>query len=287
MSQTLPKMITTPTTYNAILDRNEKPVQFIPDKSKKINYCIESNPGAKKFFEHVYISPAANEAMSEYVRLCKDEISWLATIIEGDGFLTIENVFLFKQEVSGTTTELDEHALGEFYTDMLMNPPDGDIEKATDTLDRIRCWGHSHVNMGVNPSAKDDSTMQEFAANVAPTEMDYMVRLIANKKGEIKIDIYYYNRFLKALDVPWTVINHATGNDFAAQIEKLVSKKTYQYTNISTYKGSNITNSNHTTDTAQKKTDGSTESTGNADPFGTSFFDRRAEASGDGWHWCG
>jgi len=295
MTQALPKPTTTVYKYNAVLDRTEKPVQFIPDRTKKIGYIIANNPNEKKFFEHIYVTPVAAEAMAEYVRLCKDEISWLATIKEGDGSLTIEDVFLFKQEVSGTTTELDEHGLAEFYSNMLMDPPDGDIEKASDILNRIRCWGHSHVNMGVSPSGTDDRTMQEFCNNVVTTDMPYMVRLIANKKGDMKIDIYYYSRFLVAVDVPWSILSHTTGRDFASQIEALVTKKSYSYQGGAPYSGGyQGGGSNHTSHlsewtggsggTTQKKTDDATGSTGSTNKTPT-FHERRQEAESENWEW--
>ena len=291
MTQALTKPTTT-YNYNAVLDRTEKPVQFIPDRTKKLGYVIANNPNEKKFFDQVYVTPQAAEAMAEYVRLCKDEISWLATIREGDGNITIEEVFLFKQEVSGTTTELDEHGLGEFYSNMLMDPPDGDIEKASDILNRIRCWGHSHVNMGVSPSGTDDRTMQDFCNNVINTDMPYMVRLIANKKGEMKIDIYYYSRYLVAVDVPWTILSHTTGKDFAGQIEALVTKKSYT-TYTGGYTGGNGVNrsstnlsdwSNTNIGSTQKKTDDATGSTGSTTKT-TNFHERRKEAESENWTW--
>ena len=48
----------------------------------------------------------------------------------------------------------------------------------------MKLWGHSHVNMGVSASSQDDKQIKELKANT-----DFFIRVIMNKKDEIKIDI--------------------------------------------------------------------------------------------------
>src|SRR5690606_38028013 len=56
-----------------------------------------------------------------------------------------------------------------------------------------------HVNMGVTPSGQDDLQMKTFKDG----GHDWFIRLIANKKGEMKLDIYDYNAGVAYIDVPW------------------------------------------------------------------------------------
>ena len=61
-------------------------------------------------------------------------------------------------------------------------------DNGMDIWNNMRVWGHSHVNMSTSPSGQDDKQMETFLEN----ENNFFIRIIGNKKGDFKIDIYDY-----------------------------------------------------------------------------------------------
>ena len=145
---------------------------------------------------HIFISNEALTKMSVYVETCKQEVGWLGTVItdEETGYPLIDDVYLFDQEVHATTTEITPEGLTEFAEELLSQ---GD--KGMETWNNLKMWGHSHVNMGITPSGQDNKQMETFAES----GHDWFLRLIANKKGELKIDMYDYVNGVTYLDLPW------------------------------------------------------------------------------------
>lgn len=157
-----------------------------------------TNPTLKVRHTHVpkvFISNTALRKMSVYVDEApgQDEIGWLGTAYrEGNEFL-INDVFLFRQEVHGTTTEITPEGLAEFAEELLQQP------NGVEIWNNLKMWGHSHVNMGITPSGQDNSQMEAFS-NVGH---DFFIRLICNKKGEMGIDVYLYEEGLEFHNAPW------------------------------------------------------------------------------------
>jgi len=73
-----------------------------------------------------------------------------------DTFLVSE-IFLPKQAVNATTTafELGDGAQGSFWSEIQK-------ERGIETVNGIRYWGHSHVNMAPNPSGQDDKQLEDW-----------------------------------------------------------------------------------------------------------------------------
>jgi hypothetical protein len=187
--------------------------------------------GSAPLVEHVTMTPLAYQKMMEFTKHCDLEISWLGTVKQEGWNLHIEDVYLFKQEVSSGATELDEHAMSKFAEDLLTDPPDGDIDKASDLINRIRMWGHSHVKMGTTPSGTDDKTMDEFAENVRNTDMPFMIRLICNKLGSLRIDVYQYDIGVAKMNAKWSVKypEAALSDTIKSEMRDKVSRKSYSY----------------------------------------------------------
>jgi hypothetical protein len=145
----------------------------------------------------VYISKQAYADMWFMVDEVSDEVGWLGTVRQ-DGFLNfyIEEVFLVAQEVTATTTELDETGIAKLVEELLVRPDGNQL------LDSLRFWGHSHVRMDVLPSGRDNDQMEPFKANGC----DYFIRGIFNKLGKAKFDIFYFKEGITFTDVPWTLV---------------------------------------------------------------------------------
>ena len=63
-------------------------------------------------------------------------------------------------------------------------------------------WGHSHVDMGVISSAQDDKQMETFADG----GHNWFIRIIVNKKGDIRLDLYDYENGIIYNNLPWDAI---------------------------------------------------------------------------------
>jgi hypothetical protein len=169
-----------------------------------------------KIIPAILISQEALNKMFIYVDECKDEIGWLGTASfdEESNIYTIHNVYLFKQQVHATTTEITPQGLEEFATELLQQ------EDGMEIWNNIRMWGHSHVNMGISPSGQDDKQMREFGQ----IGQDWFIRLIANKKGEMKVDLYHYKNGMYFTDVAWEILDEVSENEEAEELRLKIAQ---------------------------------------------------------------
>lgn len=150
--------------------------------------------------------------MSLFVDECSQEIGWLATVKElGDNTYVIDDALLFSQQVHATTCEISADSLQEFGMKLL------EEENGVDLWNSVRVWGHSHVNMAVSPSPQDNNQMEVFNSNGTP----YFIRIIANKKGELKIDFFDYAKGLTFIDVQWNMFKSEEILELEKQIKAL------------------------------------------------------------------
>ena len=138
----------------------------------------------KGFEPIVLININALNKMKEYIRQSNKEIGWLGTVVKENGMYNILDVYLFKQEVHETTTEITTDGLNEFAMEILSQ------EDGMEIWNNMKMWGHSHVNMSTSPSVQDDNQMDLFTQNAN----DFFIRIIANKKDEFRIDIWDYEK---------------------------------------------------------------------------------------------
>ena len=167
----------------------------------------------------ILATPLALYKMRYYIDKTDKEIGWLGYVKrDGENIYRIEDVFLLKQEVHSTTTEIEPDALANLATELIKQGEDG-IAK----YNKLRLWGHSHVNMSTSASSQDDDQMDEFATS------DFYIRLIGNKKGEWNVCLYdYENNLLWSglsleLDYPIDI----TDEELNKEIEDNVKEKTY------------------------------------------------------------
>ena len=149
----------------------------------------------------IYVNIDAIGKMKEYVDGCSDEIGWLGEVIKDEvGNYIIKDVHLFKQQVHSTTCEITTEGLTEFANEILMQP------SGMDKWNDIKCWFHSHVNMGVTPSGQDNLQMNVFK----DCGHDFFIRGIANKKGEMEFTLYNYTDGLIYKNVRWAIFYNNT-----------------------------------------------------------------------------
>ena len=130
--------------------------------------------------------------MKAYVDNCDKEVAWLCIVdsFDDDTYI-IEDTVLFKQEVSATTTDICEIAMNDYASNLIAT---GQIE----LYNKIRGWGHSHVNMAVYASGTDESTFKDF---YMPCE--FFIRIICNKKGELKLDFVDCVKEIRFDNIEW------------------------------------------------------------------------------------
>lgn len=160
----------------------------------------------------VFISTEAISKMKHFVDKCQDEIGWLGTAYRTKNNIIINDVFLFDQEVHATTTEITPEGLSEFAEELLQM---GDI--GIEIWNNLKVWGHSHVNMSVSPSSQDDKQMLTFKEG----GHDWFIRIIANKKGDMKVDVYDYEVGIIYLDVPWVEFGNERTRKLQEEIRRM------------------------------------------------------------------
>lgn len=171
---------------------------------------IKAIPG---LIPQVGITSVALNKMYLYIQECNEEVGWLGTVekLQSGKHFIIHDVFLFDQNVSSVTTEITPEGLATFAEEILQRP-DG-----MEVWNSMKVWGHSHVNMGISPSGQDDKQMLEFS-NVGH---DYFIRLIGNKKGEMKLDFYDFVTGITYLDIPWERLETQEEETLSDQIFRL------------------------------------------------------------------
>jgi len=181
-----------------------------------------SKPSVKvleRFMPLVIISKEALIKMQLYVEGCSNEIGWLGTATKNnDNIFFIDDVFLFEQDVHSTTTEITPEGLTAFAEELLQQP------NGIEIWNNIKLWGHSHVNMCTHPSVQDDKQMETFSEGGHP----WFLRIIANKKGDITIDLYDYEHGIIYSNLPWW----EEVSDAEREIEKQITELKKQLANI-------------------------------------------------------
>lgn len=159
----------------------------------------------KGFVPKVYIYDEALNKMNEYIEQCKLEIGWLGCAKRVDNNFLITDVFLFKQEVHSTTTEITTEGLSEFAMELMESNEDEGLE----IWNNLRVWGHSHVDMGTSPSGQDEKQIDVFMEN----DNDFFIRLIGNKQGHLRIDVYDFKVGVQYSELDYNVLYEKEKNE--------------------------------------------------------------------------
>jgi hypothetical protein len=144
----------------------------------------------------ILIDKDALVKMYIYIQQCELEVGWLGTAVKTDNTILIKDVYLFEQEVSAVTTEISDESLIKFGEELLKKPDGAEIWNS------LKVWGHSHVNMAVNPSTTDAEQMSAFAS----VGFDFAIMIIGNKKNELKVDLFDYHTGVVFSDMQWDVL---------------------------------------------------------------------------------
>jgi hypothetical protein len=125
----------------------------------------------------VFFANTALATIRYLVQECNKEIAWLGLVDElTDGNYLITEILVPKQEVTGTSVDIDPEAMNTLAHELIVAGKDPG---------KLRYHGHSHVNMAVNPSQTDQEHMRDYLEHP-----DWFIRSIHNKKGDARVDVY-------------------------------------------------------------------------------------------------
>ena len=149
------------------------------------------------------------------------EVAWHGIARRGDdpekNEYIIEDIIVYPQEVTGATVNTDQ----EEYEKWLDGLDD-------DVFRKVRMQGHSHVNMGVSPSATDEALYEQLLSQLR-NDMFY-VFVIWNKKGDKTVKIYDFgkNILFETSDVTVSILDNGDGfGDFIDNAKNMVKTKSW------------------------------------------------------------
>lgn len=147
------------------------------DLSISLSEMLDAECKAKNITEPIiYITATAYMKLHTLVMNNSGEVAWHGTVeTYADNRYLITDVLVFPQEVTGATVVGTDNA----YEVWLATQPD-------EVFDKLRYHGHSHVNMGVTPSAVDEN----YYSNLMTQVQDFYIVMITNKKEEITLRFY-------------------------------------------------------------------------------------------------
>ena len=126
----------------------------------------------------VLLAPEAYNKILALVSGFSDEVGWHGTVFRsGDNEYIIEDIYVYPQEVTGSTVNTDQTA----YTKWLYELDD-------EVFSKLRMQGHSHVNMGVSPSGVDDTHRAQILEQLE--EGMFYIFMVWNKRLDIHTLIY-------------------------------------------------------------------------------------------------
>jgi hypothetical protein len=149
------------------------------------------------------IDPTAYARMIGLMRLSPVEVSWFGflTVVAPDVYL-LDEVLVAEQHCSSGRTENPEEAMYHMGIEIRRTRPQD--------RNRLRFWGHSHVYMPPFPSMQDDKQAAIWCRGLRRSQQYRMfIRVIGNKNGTMKVDVYDLEQDLAFFDVPWELSTDA------------------------------------------------------------------------------
>lgn len=156
---------------------------------------LHTSPRVEVFNTDIYVgvTPLAQAKMDALVKNCDLEVAWRGLVNRiNDWTFIVEDIYLPKQVVTGASVEIEAVDMDNLRSDLKAK---GIIHTITDPNEKVTrglyFHGHSHVNMGVQPSAVDErARIEEMESNVP-----FFVWMIKNKSGETSCCVYIDNGY--------------------------------------------------------------------------------------------
>lgn len=154
--------------------------------------------------------------LAAYVNATDLEVSGLGALSTTDKMLRVDNVYLIKQEVSQTETEIDGTGAAEFITHWIgQGKP----------LEKIKLWWHSHASMKLFWSGTDNKTCRKLTES-------WMLALVTNHKGEYLARLELRQPFDLSTEIDVTVEmpgSQKIEEAARAEVKEKVKQKVYAF----------------------------------------------------------
>lgn len=158
----------------------------------------------------VSITPGALERLNGYIAVAEGEISGLGVVDKvGPKEFVITEVLIFKQECSPSESNFNNDGLAEFLTQAIREGQD---------IGCLKCWWHSHANMGTFWSATDKGTIEGF-------DNDWMISIVGNKKGEFLVRLDVYQPVRLTVDALTLYVHRTANPELMEQLKAEVKEK--------------------------------------------------------------
>ena len=165
----------------------------------------------------VYIDKECWDKIINYAKAAyhteKCEIGGMSVVTQDkDGDWLIQEPVILKQEIGGTTCDLDKEELAKYYTKMAV--------KYNKTNFRF-CWWHSHHTMQAFWSGTDISSIDEYGEG----ESDLSFALVVNLKEEYKCRVSVWKPVEIHQDVELNILNNVEKVEIPSEILSEVKEK--------------------------------------------------------------
>jgi hypothetical protein len=142
---------------------------------------FDNNEGER--IPRVYITMLAKQKMDYCIQLCDYEISGLGEVVRlGNDFL-INNIHLFRQEVTSGSTDLSQNAVAKVVVEMMRVGLD---------VSKLKFWWHSHAGIEPYWSTADMKVIDTMG-------VDWAISYVGNHLGQYKLRIDFYGDVRHAL----------------------------------------------------------------------------------------
>jgi len=173
----------------------------------------------------VVFDELAYKLMNSVIANSPEEVSFFFLVEEVDELIfRLSDLKVPTQVVTSVETDVTDAAM----SDLICEYDDEGLDTSG-----LYAWGHSHVNMQVQPSAQDEDQVSDFLDT-----QDRVIRLIGNKAGRLRIDLYLKRFGIAYTNVPYEVEGHSLTVAEETQLRKVlrdrVSKKVYPKHTIGT-----------------------------------------------------
>lgn len=157
----------------------------------------------------VFISLEAKQKLDLYIKHTDSEISGLGEVKIFENNFLIKNIYLFKQECTGITTDLSQEDIAKFLLEsvQLGVDPSG-----------LKLWWHSHVNMETFWSPTDKGTAGKFGNG-------WMMSIVGNKKGDYLARFDLYSPIRLTIDNLKLEVFQSVSDELEEEIKKEIEEK--------------------------------------------------------------
>ena len=165
----------------------------------------------------VYVDAEAMAKIRAWTYHAKGEVSGLGLVetnIEDGRLVSVEvvDVFILKQECSGSSTELDQGEIARLMCEL----------ERQGKSDQLKLWWHSHADLGVFWSQTDDQNIERLRTG------DFLLSLVVNKAWDVCARLDWFSPVEVTLDdLPVHILLPETADlneRCRAEVEQLVSE---------------------------------------------------------------